>query len=120
VTSVRVQLLEPVHCRSTTNLTATEAAKLRLISGTIAAQAAPLACEIRAGHDGSHIALATVSDGDQLWWWLCWAGQAREIRQIDLCAGRDLDDPYLDECLLPEGHPGTHSYETPGFFVPPG
>jgi hypothetical protein len=121
VTRVRSQLLESVHCTSSTNLTAGEAAQLRVFSADIPALGAALPCEITAGHDGSHIALATLSDGDQLWWWLCWASQLREIRQIDLCDGRDLDDPYLDECLLPLGHPGTHSYEIPGpFFVLPG
>jgi hypothetical protein len=100
-----------VHCKSTTSLTALEAAKLRTVSGPAALPDAPLACEIAAGHDGDHIALATVSEGDQLWWWLCWGAQARRIRLIDLCDGRSLDDPYLDECLLPEGHPGPHSYE---------
>jgi hypothetical protein len=110
MTRVRSQLLESVHCTSTTKLTATEAAKLRVLSGDVPALGTTLPCEITAGHDGCHIALATLSDRDQLWW-LCWASQARDIRQIGLCDGRDLDDPYLDECLLPAGHPGTHSYE---------
>jgi len=69
-----------------------------------------LPCEIAGGHDGDHIALAAVSDGDELWWWLCWGHQAREVRQIDLCDGHSLDDPYLDDCLLPAGHPRPHSY----------
>jgi hypothetical protein len=112
VTGVRSELLEAVRCKSTTSLTAVEAAELRGISGDAPAPGTSLVCEIAAGHDGSHTALATISDSDQLWW-LCWGDRAREVCQIPLCDGRDLDDPYLDECLLPEGHSGPHSYEIP-------
>jgi hypothetical protein len=34
-----------------------------------------------------------------------------EIRQIEICDGRSLDDPYLDDCLLPNRHPGLHSFD---------
>jgi hypothetical protein len=107
-------MLASVHCRSATSLTAQEAAALGWASGETQAVDASYPCEIAAGHDGSHIALAAISDAGQSWWWLCWASQARAVRRIDLCAGRQLDAPYLDECLLPEGHPGLHSYESPG------
>jgi hypothetical protein len=113
VTSFRLATLESVHCSSTTSLTTREAARLRVVSGAVPATSAPLHCEIVARHDGNHLALAAVSEDDQLWWWLRWGDQARDVHQIDLCDGRDLDDPYLDECLLPKGHPGPHSYESP-------
>jgi hypothetical protein len=38
-------------------------------------------------------------------------GKTREIRQIEICDGRRLDDPYLNDCLLPNGHPGLHSFD---------
>jgi len=92
----------------------TEVAQLRAASGNVQDDGVPLACELATGHDGSHIALAASSEGDSLWWWLCWGSRARQVRQIELCDGRDLDDPYLDECLLPREHPGLHSYQAQG------
>jgi hypothetical protein len=38
-------------------------------------------------------------------------GKTREIRQIEICDGRRLDDPYLNDCLLPNGHPGLYSFD---------
>jgi hypothetical protein len=114
VTSVRSTLFESVRCKSTTSITAEEAARLRALAGDVLPTGASLPCEIAAGHDGTHIALAALSEEDQLWWWLWRGGQAGVVRQIDFCDGRDLDDPYLEECLLPLGHPGPHSYQSPG------
>jgi hypothetical protein len=111
MSNVRSQPLESRRCEARTSLTTTEAAKLRVISTDVPAPNTSLPCEIAAGHDGDHLALAAVSDGDELWWWLCWGLRVRQVRQIDLCDGRDLDDPYLDDCLLPEGHPRPHSYQ---------
>jgi hypothetical protein len=75
-----------------------------------------LSCELVAGHDGSHVALvATVRDGDQ-WWWLRWDGQvgeAIEVVQIDPCDAELPQARYADDCLLPEGHPGPHSFDLP-------
>jgi hypothetical protein len=96
----------------TTFLTAIEAAKLRVISRQVpAALRHSLSCEIAAGHGGNHIAFAAAADGGELWWWLCWETQTREVRRIDPCDGRRLDDQYMDDCLLPAGHPGPHSFD---------
>jgi hypothetical protein len=100
-----------LRCGATTSLTAVEEMKLRVVSGNVPAAEAVLTCETAIGHDGSHTAFAATSENDELWWWLLWGGHTREVRQIDLCEARSLNDPYRDDCLLPEGHPGRHSYE---------
>jgi len=75
-----------------------------------------LTCELVAGHDGSHVALvATVHGGDQ-WWWLRWEGQLGEtieVIQIDPCDAELPHARYADDCFLPEGHPGPHSFHLP-------
>jgi hypothetical protein len=109
--SVPGQLPEPVRCGVTTGLTAIEAARLRVNCRQIPAVDAVLICELAAGHDGSHMAFATTADDGQPWWWLCWEGQTRQVRQIELCDTSWLNEPYIDDCLLPEDHPGPHSYE---------
>jgi len=106
----RSDLPESDRCGAATRLTTTEAATLSVVSGDAPPAEARLSCEIAAGHDGRHSAFATLSERDDRWWWLCWDGEVREVRPVDLCSGRDDDDPYLDECLLLEGHPGPHSY----------
>jgi hypothetical protein len=105
------QLPETVRCGVMTSLTAVEAAKLRVSCCEVPVVQALLSCEIAAGHDGSHVTFATTADDCELWWWLCWGGQTREVCQIEVCDARWLDDPYLDDCLLPDGHPGPHSFE---------
>jgi hypothetical protein len=74
-----------------------------------------LSCELAAGHHGSHMAFATAAhDGDQ-WWWLRWSGQPAavvgELVQIDPCDAVFLHGPYPDDCILPQGHPGPHSFD---------
>jgi hypothetical protein len=107
---VPAQLPELVCCGVTASLTVIEAAKLRVNCRQVPAAEAVLICELVAGHDGSHVAFATTANDDELWWWLCWGAQTREVRQIELCDARWLDDPYLDDCLLPDGHLGPHSF----------
>jgi hypothetical protein len=99
-----------IRCEVFTSLTAVEIAKLRVMCCQVPAVQTVLSCEVSAGHEGSHVAFAaTADDGD--WWWLYWGGQTRELRQVDPCDSRSLDDPYLDDCLLPDGHPGPHSFD---------
>jgi hypothetical protein len=70
-----------------------------------------LHCELVAGHDGSHIALvATANDGDQ-WWWLQWDNKVGEVIQINPCDAELPQRRYADECVLPDGHPGPHSFD---------
>jgi hypothetical protein len=110
---VPAQLPGSIRCRVATSLTAIEIAKLRVMCGEVPAAQTLLSCEIAAGHDGSHVAFAATADDGELWWWLYWGGQTRDVRQVDLCDGRRLDDPYLDDCLLPDGHQGPHSFDLP-------
>jgi hypothetical protein len=102
---------ERIRCGIMTSLTDIEAAKLRVVCDEDPAMQATLSCEIAAGHDGSHVAFAASADDGELWWWLCWTGHTRELRQIAICDGRCLDDPCLDDCLLFDGHPGMHSFD---------
>jgi len=82
-----------------------------------------LICELAAGHEGSHVAfVAAVHGGDQ-WWWVRWDGQLRaavQVVQIDPCDAELPHGGYADDCLLPEGHPGPHSFHLPPLAVPPG
>jgi hypothetical protein len=111
MSSVPAEPPEPIRCGVMTSLMDTEVAKLRVVCPQVPAEQAMLRCEIVAWHDGSHVAFATSADDGELWWWLCWTGQTREVRQIEICDGRCLDDPYRDDCLLPDGHPGPHSFD---------
>jgi hypothetical protein len=111
MSSAPARLPRPLRCGATTSLTAIEAAKLRVVCYQVPAADALLSCEIAIGHDSSHLAFATTASDGDLWWWLYWKERTREVRQVDLCDGRLLDDPYPDDCLLPDGHPGPHSFE---------
>jgi len=111
MSSVPQELPELIQCGATTSLTAHEAAKLHVICRDVPVVQAFLSCELAGGHDGSHVVVAATADDGELWWWLQWGSHWREVRQIDLCEARWLDDPYLDDCLLPEGHPGPHSFQ---------
>jgi hypothetical protein len=79
-------------------------------------ESSPLVCELVAGHDGGHVALAaTVYAGDQ-WWWLRWdgrPGEAINVIQIDPCDVELRHARYADTCFLPKGHPGPHSFHLP-------
>jgi len=68
-----------------------------------------VACELVAGHDGRHIAFVVASDGGDRWWWVRWTARAREVVPLDVCEA--VGHPFLDDCLLPPGHPGPHSFE---------
>ena len=111
MSGVERRLPQPLRCVAASPLTAIEAAKLGVSCSEVPAAEAWLRCELVAGHDASHVAFAAIGSDGELWWWLRWGAQDREIRQIDLCDGRHVDDPYLDDCLLPGGHPGPHSFE---------
>jgi hypothetical protein len=81
-----------------------------------------LRCELMAGHAGRHVAfVATVHGGNQ-WWWLCWEGllgEKIEAVQINPCNAELPQGRYADDCVLPEGHPGLHSFDLPPASVPP-
>jgi hypothetical protein len=73
-------------------------------------------CELLAGHDGSHFALVATAHGGDQWWWLRWDGQLGEtfeVIQIDPCPAELPQARYPDDCHLPDGHPGPHSFHLP-------
>ena len=79
-------------------------AEVRLESGR-------LGCELAAGHDGAHVALAATGCGGHHWWWLRWDGQLAEVIRIDPCDTELAHEPYGDCCILPDGHVGRHSFD---------
>jgi hypothetical protein len=79
-------------------------------------ESARLICELVAGHEGSHIALVATAHGGDQWWWLRWDGQLgepKEVVHIEPCDAELPHERYADDCLLPEGHPGPHSFDLP-------
>jgi anti-anti-sigma factor len=70
-----------------------------------------LDCELVAGHPGSHVALVATAHGGEEWWWLRWDEQHSDPIQIDPCEAELLQGRYSDDCVLPDGHPGPHSFE---------
>jgi hypothetical protein len=75
-----------------------------------------LACELVAGHEGSHVVFVAAAHGGDQWWWLRWNGQpgeTNEVIHIDPCDAELSHARYADDCLLPEGHPGPHSFHLP-------
>jgi hypothetical protein len=111
MSSVPAVVPPTIRCGITTRLTAIEAAKARLKCQDASAGPESVSCEIVAGHNGGHVAFLTAADDGALWWWLYWDGPARAVRQVDVCDARRVDDAYLDECLLPTGHFGQHSFD---------
>ena len=104
-----------VRCRAVA--TVDDAAVLTLTAAAVDVRvdSGRLGCELIAGHDGRHVALAgTAHDGDQ-WWWLRWQGPLQEVIQIDPCAAGLPQGPYQDCCTLPDGHAGPHSFDLPPF-----
>jgi hypothetical protein len=79
-----------------------------------------LGCELAAGHDGAHAALAATGCGGDQWWWLRWDGQHEEVIQIDPCAAELVQEPYVDCCILPDGHVGRHSFDLAPLPTSPG
>jgi len=85
-------------------------------SADVNVESGGLICELVAGHDGDHVALAGTGNGGDQWWWLRWTGELSaptDVIQIDPC---DVELPharYADNCFLPQGHPGPHSFHLP-------
>jgi hypothetical protein len=100
----------PGRCGARTAPTAAERATLAALPRTVDPVAGTLACELAAGHDGPHTAFTVAADDGECWWWMCWSPRHRQIVQIDPCAGTSADPAAPDCCLLPDGHPGPHSF----------
>ena len=78
--------------------------------GHVHLERGPVGCELMAGHDGAHVALAATGCGGDQWWWLRWDRQRHEVIQIDPCAAEPAEQPSGDCCMLPDGHVGRHSF----------
>jgi hypothetical protein len=103
--------IENVRCRS-----AASANRADLLSWpAIPLDADPgggrLGCELVAGHRGSHVALVATAHGGDQWWWLRWDKRHGAAVHIDPCDAELLRGAYPDDCFLPDGHPGPHSFE---------
>jgi hypothetical protein len=107
---------ERMHCRIVATVTAVTLLTKTAISADAHPAGGRLSCELVAGHHGRHLAfVAAAQDGDQ-WWWLRWdgqSGQATELVQIDPCDAKLSQGRYADDCMLPHGHPGPHSFDLP-------
>ena len=105
-----------VRCRAVTTISATEVLTLTTISDDAHPDGGRLSCELAAGHGGSHVALVATAHGGDQWWWLRWDGElgnAIELIQIDPCDAELPQGRYKDDCFLPDGHPGPHSFDLP-------
>jgi hypothetical protein len=96
-------------CDAVTGLTAAELAPLCALTAPVAPAQRSLTCELAAGHEGEHLAFAIASHDGDLWWWLRWSDQRREIMQVDPCDAEPLDASN-NFCALPRGHHGPHSF----------
>jgi hypothetical protein len=96
------------RCGAVDRLTADEYATLLALPDRMGAVSARPACELGTGHGGGHVAFVVAADGGQRWWWLRWPA-ARAVVSLHVCGGVGLPDG--DDCLLPAGHPGPHSFE---------
>ncbi|MBB4761878.1 hypothetical protein ACFQFC_37610 [Amorphoplanes digitatis] len=69
------------------------------------------ACELAAGHPGSHVAFVVAAEDGDHWWWLRWDARHRHLIRLDPCERTATDEDVPDDCLLPSGHHGPHSFE---------
>jgi hypothetical protein len=105
-----------VRCRAVATVSATALLTLIAASEDANPESGRLSCELVAGHGGSHVALVATAHGSDQWWWLRWDGQLGEVTeviQIDPCDAELPQGRYTDDCVLPEGHPGPHSFDLP-------
>jgi len=68
-------------------------------------------CELVADHVGCHVAFVMAAEHGESWWWARWDSARHEVVLRDVCAGVSESEP--DDCLLPEGHVGVHSFQLP-------
>lgn len=104
------------RCPAAGAVSAAVLATVRALEEHVRTEGDRVGCELGSGHHGSHLALvATLQGGDQ-WWWLRWDGRLLEVIQIDPCEAELPQGQFADACVLPEGHPGPHSFD----LAPPG
>jgi hypothetical protein len=71
-------------------------------------------CELADTHASSHIVFAGTTEGDDRWWWLHWSGRIESVVQADPCPVEEPCGSYTEPCLLPQRHPGPHSFQLEG------
>jgi hypothetical protein len=97
------------RCGVSTEVTASQFAALSALPDPVEPITPHLACELADGHEDDHAALAVASDGGDQWWWVRWGRQRHDVVHIDPCEGTEAADG--ESCLLPAGHPGSHSFD---------
>jgi|tagenome__1003787_1003787.scaffolds.fasta_scaffold20946651_2 hypothetical protein len=105
-----------MHCRTVAAVNSGEFPATTTIFHDARPPGRHLHCELLAGHDGSHVALVAAACGGDQWWWLRWEGLldgTAEVVQIDPCEAQLPQGRYADDCFLPDGHPGPHSFDLP-------
>lgn len=80
------------------------------LPGLVGAVQQAVACELVAGHEGSHVAFTVASDDGDRPWWIAWSRRRFQVITIDVCT-HETEDHDRDTCLLPAEHPGPHSYQ---------
>ena len=99
------------RCGAVATVSAAKLVTLPAISEDAQQVSGRVCCELVTGHDGSHLALVATTHGGDQWWWLRWDGKVRELIQIDPCDAELPQGRYADDCVLPKGHPGPHSFD---------
>jgi hypothetical protein len=97
------------RCGIPTWITASQFAALSALPDPVGPVTPHFVCELAFSHDDDHVALAVASDRGDQWWWVRWGRQRPVVVQIDPCEVPEPDVPALEFCLLPAGHPGSHS-----------
>jgi|SoiMethySBSTD1v2_1073268.scaffolds.fasta_scaffold01144_16 hypothetical protein len=103
------------RCRASTYLTRAEAARVTALPEIVGTVLHALTCELAAGHDGSHVAFTAAVHGGERWWWLRWSDDLRNLVEAEACDRTNISAPERDDCLLPKGHPGPHSFDIAAF-----
>jgi hypothetical protein len=99
------------RCGRQTPISALEYATLDELPDRLARVTDDAACELAAGHRGSHVSFVVAAQQGDHWWWLRWNLKHRELVRLDPCTHTARDEGAEDDCLLPSDHPGLHSFE---------
>jgi len=99
------------RCPASTRLTAEESAELDALPSPVDPVPRSVTCELAADHLGRHVAFTVAASGGERWWWLLWAADLRKLVEAHPCDRRQNHGPHRDDCLLPQDHPGPHSFD---------
>jgi hypothetical protein len=99
------------QCRATTAVTPSELATLNALPGPVDPVLRRVGCELAGGHSDTHVAFTVAAHGGDQWWWLHWGTGSRELAELGRCDAETADASHFDDCFLPGGHPGPHSFD---------